>query len=171
MKGHLQRRGERSWRLKYDVGADATGDRQTRYVTLRGTKKQAHAEAAKILASLANGTHVDPSAETVAQFIERWLNDWGDDNVSNKTWTRYAQLLRKHVARRVGSMPIQKLRAADLQHVYAAMAKEGLSDRTRLHAHRVISTMLKHAAQWGVVARNVATLVDAPRVQAQRSRS
>ena len=38
MKGHLQRRGERSWRLKYDVGSDAVGDRQTRYVTLRGTK-------------------------------------------------------------------------------------------------------------------------------------
>ena len=47
------------------------------------------------------------------------------------------------------------------------MAKDGLSDRTRLHAHRVVSTMLKHAAQWGVVARNVATMVDAPRVNGQ----
>ena len=32
--------------------------------------------------------------------------------------------------------------------------------------HRVIHTMLKHALQWGVVARNVATMVDAPRVTA-----
>jgi integrase len=46
------------------------------------------------------------------------------------------------------------------------MAKAGLADRTRLHLHRVVSTMLKHAAQWGVVARNVATMVDAPRVKA-----
>jgi integrase len=102
----------------------------------------------------------------VAQFVERWLRDWADSNVSNKTFTRYAQLLRKHVAGRVGSTPIQKLRAADLQHVYAAMAKDGLSDRTRLHTHRVVSTMLKHAAQWGVIARNVPTMVDAPRVEA-----
>ena len=46
------------------------------------------------------------------------------------------------------------------------MAKDGLADRTRLHLHRVVSTMLKHAAQWGAVARNVATMVDAPRVKA-----
>src|SRR5262249_45115386 len=48
--------------------------------------------------------------------------------------------------------------------VYAEMAKDKLAGQTRLHVHRVTYNMLKHAAQWGVVARNVATLVDAPRV-------
>ena len=47
------------------------------------------------------------------------------------------------------------------------MAQNGLADRTRLHLHRVTHTMLKHAAPWGVVARNVASMVDAPRVQAR----
>jgi integrase len=161
MRGSITRRGRSSWRLKYDLGRDpVTGRRQTRYATLRGTRAQAQAEAAKILASVATGTHVDPSTETTAAFIERWLADWANANVSNKTWTRYAQLLRKHIAARLGSVPIQKLKAADLQAAYAAMAQEGLADRTRLHAHRVMHTMLKHAAQWGVVARNVATMVE-----------
>ena len=163
--GNLTRRGTRSWRLKYDVPGN--GKRETRYVTLKGTLKEAQAQATKILATVASGTHVDPSTETVAQFIERWLKDWADSNVSNKTWTRYAQLLRKHVAGRVGRVPIQRLRADDLQRVYAAMAKDGLADRTRLHAHRVVSTMLKHATQWGVVSPNVAGMVDAPRVKHQ----
>ena len=166
MRGNITRRGKSSWRFRYDLGTDAAGSRQRRYVTLRGTKAQAQAEAAKILASLAGGMHVDPSGETVAAFVERWLKDWADDNVSNKTWARYAQLLRKHLCARVGAVPIQKLRAADLQTIYAAMARDGLADRTRLHLHRVVSTMLKHAAQWGAVARNVATMVDAPRVKA-----
>jgi integrase len=167
MKGHLQRRGARSWRLKYDVDANGRGARQTRYVTLRGTKAQAQKQAAKILASVAADAHVDPSVETVAGFVERWLRDWADANVSNKTWTRYAQLLRKHLCGRLGAVPIQKLRPADLQAVYAAMARAGLADRTRLHLHRVVHTMLKHAMQWGVVSRNVASMVDAPRVKAQ----
>ena len=64
-------------------------------------------------------------------------------------------------------MPIQKLRAADLQAVYAAMAADGLADRTRLHLHRIARVMLKHAVQWGIVPRNVADMVDAPRVRAQ----
>jgi integrase len=166
MNGSLTRRGKRSWRLKFDVAGTA-GRRQTKYVTLRGTRAQAQAEAAKIMAGVVTGAHVDPSAETVAAFVERWLRDWADSNVSHKTWTRYSQLLRKHLAARVGSIPIQKLRAADLQAIYAAMAKVGLADRTRLHLHRVISTMLKHAVQWGVVPRNVGTMIDAPRVKAR----
>src|SRR5262249_39506092 len=36
---------------------------------------------------------------------------------------------------------------------------------TRLQLHRIVHVMLKHAAQWGVVPRNVATIVDAPRVK------
>jgi integrase len=167
MKGNLTRRGRSSWRLKFDAGSDPAGRRITKFVTLRGTRRQAQEEAAKILAGIATGTHIDASRETVSQFVERWLRDWADDNVSNKTWTRYAQLLRGHLAARVGHLALQKLRAADLQGVYAAMAQEGLADRTRLHLHRVTHTMLKHAAQWGVVARNVASMVDAPRVQSR----
>jgi integrase len=165
MKGNLTRRGERSWRLKYDLASN--GKRETRYVTLKGTKAQAQAEAAKILASVATGLHVDPSTETVAALVERWLRDWADANVSNQTWAGYAQMLRKHLVGRVGAMPIQKLRAADLQAVYAAMAADGLADRTRLHLHRIVHVMLKHAMQWGIVPRNVADMVDAPRVRAQ----
>lgn len=167
MKGNLTRRGKASWRLKFDAGTDpASGKRLTKYVTLKGTKAQAQAEAAKIIASTVTGEFVDPSQETVAAFIERWLADHADHNVGHKAWTRYAELLRKHVGSRVGNIPIQKLQAKDLARVYSEMAKEGLSDLTRLHAHRVARTMLKHAVQWGVVFRNVADLVDAPRVAA-----
>jgi integrase len=163
MKGHLTRRGERSWRLKYDL--PTTGKRETRYLTLHGTKKEAQEEAARILASVTNGQHVDPSRESLGQFAVRWLHDWAAQNVSNKTFTRYEQLLRKHVCTRVGSVPIQRLRAVDLQGIYAAMAADGMADRTRLHTHRVLHRMLHHATQWGVVQRNVASMVDAPAVQ------
>jgi integrase len=87
--------------------------------------------------------------------------------VSKKTYTRYEQLLHKHLCARVGAIPIQKLRAADLQAIYTATAQEGLADQTRLHLHRVIHRMLGHAQQWGVVSVNVASVVDAPRVKSR----
>jgi hypothetical protein len=40
MKGTVIKRGK-SWRLKFDVDRDASGKRQTRYVTFRGNKKEA----------------------------------------------------------------------------------------------------------------------------------
>ena len=86
MKGHIRRRGKNSWRLKFDAGRDpATRRRATKYITLKGTKAQAQAEAAKIIASTVTGEYVDPSQETVAEFAERWLGDWAGGNLSAKT--------------------------------------------------------------------------------------
>jgi integrase len=164
MRGNLTRRGKNSWRIKFDITGATDGKRQTRYITVRGSKAQAQAEAAKIIASAVTGEFVDLSQETVATFIESWINDWAGVNLSAKTVERYRELLRKHVAARTGAIPLQKLQASDLLKVYAAMAKAGLADRTRLHVHRVVHRMLGHAAKWGKVTRNVATLVDAPRV-------
>lgn len=168
MKGNLTRRGKSSWRLKFDDGTDpVTGKRLTRYHTLHGTKAQAQADAAKIIASSVSGSYVDPSKETVAEFIDRWLRDWAEANTSNKTYQRYEQLLRKHVAPHVGKLQMQKLRPVDVQTVHAAAARAGLADRTRLHVHRVLHRVLKHAAQWGVIHQNVASLVDAPTVKSK----
>ena len=140
MRGSLTKRG-RGWRFKYDVPGN--GKRETKYVTIHAsTKALAQAEAAKILASIATGLHVDPSTETVGALVERWLRDWAAANVSNQTFEGYAQMLRKHLVSRLGGIGIQKLRAADLQAVYAAMAADGLADRTRLHLHRITRVML-----------------------------
>ena len=157
--GNLTRRGESSWRFKFEVSANP---RVTKYHTLRGTKKQAQEQAAKIVAQYATGQYVDQDRQTVAAFIERWLRDWAAGNISNKTYSRYEELLRVHVLPKIGAIPIQRLRAADLQGLYAGLK---VADRTRLHIHRVIHRMLRHAAQWSVVHQNVATLVDAPSVK------
>jgi integrase len=165
MRGHLQRRGKNSWRFKFDAGRDANGKRITKYQTINSlTKAQAQAQAATLMAAAITGQFVDPSGETVGNFIERWLRDWALQNLSGKSFERYASLLRKHVVPHVGNLPIQQLRAVDLQQLYAKMGDH--ADRTRLYLHRVLSRMLKHAMQWGVVHQNVANKVDAPAVRA-----
>ena len=45
MTGHIRRRGERSWELKFDLGADPlTGKRRIRYASFKGTKRDAEVE-------------------------------------------------------------------------------------------------------------------------------
>jgi hypothetical protein len=86
MIGNITRRGAHSWRLKFDIGRDpATGERLTRFVTVKGTKREAQAEMAKLIASTATGQYVDASKAAVAQFAERWLRDWAARNTSNNT--------------------------------------------------------------------------------------
>jgi len=67
--GSITRRGQRSWRLKFEAGDRdaATGKRKTRYVTFKGTKRDAQRELIRLLAEVENGTAVDPSKVTVAR--------------------------------------------------------------------------------------------------------
>jgi integrase len=51
-----------------------------------------------------------------------------------------------------------------LQRLYAQKLKEGLSPTTVHHIHGVVHRALSQGERWGRVARNVASLVDAPRI-------
>ena len=163
MKGNLTRRGRNSWRLKFEAGADpASGARVTKYHTLRGTRREAEEQAAKIIAEHAGGLYVDPSKQTFTDFAAHWEANWAAKNVSAKTLERYSELIRIHIIPSIGSILIQRLHATNLQTLYAKLA---VAPRTKLHIHRLVFLMLRHATQWGVVQRNVASLVDAPAVQ------
>jgi integrase len=163
--GHIRRRGARSWEIKFDVGTDPlTGRRQTRYLSFKGTKRQAEVEAARAIAAAASGELVDPSKLTIAEFLDRWERDWATGNVSTKTRETYSHHL-KHVRRRHGALPLQKLRPVTLAELYAALLREAkLSPRTVGHIHRIMHRALGHAVQWGLMRQNPADAVDPPRV-------
>src|SRR5262250_2888885 len=76
MSGNITRRGRHSWRLKFEAGErdPITGERKTRYVTVRGTKRDAQRELTRQLAKVENGTAVDPSRVTVAEYLRGWLD-------------------------------------------------------------------------------------------------
>jgi integrase len=170
MSGHIRRRGERSWELKFDLGRDpVTGKRRTRYVSgFKGIKRQAEIELARLVAQNAAGEGVDPSKATVAEFAERWDRDWASLSVSPKTLERYRQIIRLNVVPHVGSVPIQKLRPLHLVELYAELLRAGghegrpLAAASVSYVHRVLHRLLGHAATWGVVTTNVASVVSPP---------
>ena len=170
MTGHIRRRGERSWELKFDTGIDASGKRQIRYHSIKGTKREAQAELTRLLASANTGTYVDPDKTTVGEFLTRWERDWATGNVSAKTAERWRQLITFQVIPRVGQLPIQRVKAAHLQELYGALLKAGSADgrplapRTVGHVHRMLRRAFGHAVTWGILATNPVAVVSAPRV-------
>jgi integrase len=171
MSGHIRRRGDRSWELKFDLGIDpVTGKRKTRYASVKGTKKEAQAKLTELLSEHARGVLVDASKETLSDFMNRWDTDWASHNVSLKTAERYRQLLVNQIRPHLGTMPVQRIKPVHLNSLYAILLKSGgidgapLAAQTVGHVHRLLRRMLGHAAQWGVIASNPAALVGPPRV-------
>ncbi|MDQ6784092.1 MAG: site-specific integrase, partial [Actinomycetota bacterium] len=65
----------------------------------------------------------------------------------------------------VGHRPLAKLSPADAQAVVNAKLAEGLAPRTVQYIHATLRASLAVACRWGLVSRNVATLVEPVRLE------
>src|SRR5258708_4395622 len=120
MSGTIARRGKKSWRVKYEIERDpTTGRRQTRYLTVHGTRKNAEKALTDALHSVNEGIHVDPSKITVGEFLEKWLTDYAASAVAAKTFERYAEHVRQHLVPGLGSIILRNLKPLHIQGYYA----------------------------------------------------
>ena len=172
MTGNMTRRGASSWRLKFEAGErdPITGKRRTRFVTVRGTKKDAQRELIRLLAQIDNGTAIDPSRVTVAEYLRTWLE--GDRDLSPKTLERYRQLVDQQIVPHLGSTMLQRLRPSQVHEWHLTLLKSGgkdgrpLSARTVGHAHRVLHRAFERALRFEIVGRNPARAVPPPKPNA-----
>jgi hypothetical protein len=123
--GNITRRGKTSWRLKFEAGESdpVTGKRYTRFVTVRGTKKDAQRELIRLLNEVDNGTAVDPTKTTVAEYLHTWLDN--DSDLSPKTLERYRQLVVQQIIPHLGGALLQRLRPVQVHDWHAILLKTG----------------------------------------------
>jgi Phage integrase, N-terminal SAM-like domain len=173
-QGHIRQRGKQSWELKFDLGRDpATDKRISRHVTFRGTKREAQAELNRLLNRRNEGTYVDPTKMTVAEYLEHWLTVDVERRVARKTAIRHRQIVQRQITPRIGAMPMRKLSATHIEafeaqlqqdgYVKGRKAGQGLTAQTVLHVHRTLSQALAHAVKTGVLFKNPAEQVKPPR--------
>jgi integrase len=178
MKGHVKQRAPGSWSLVLELGTDQeTGKRKQKWVTVRGTKRHAETELTRLLNELNTGTFVEPSRLTVPEYLDRWLIDYAEPNVSPKTIERYRSIITHHLKPAFGNLPLTKLAPLHIQaHSTKAMKdggrkdgrEGGLSAQTVLHHHRVLHEALAMGVKWQLLARNPADAVEPPKVRKKK---
>lgn len=100
--------------------------------------------------------------ETTGGYLTRWL-EAAKPTMRPRTWEGYALIVRVHLAPAIGSIPLARLGAADVQRMVNDGLTRGRKPQTVRNAHAVLRRALNQAVRWGIVARNVATMVDLPR--------
>ncbi len=173
MRGHIQRRGKKSWRLKFDTGRDPkTGERITKYMTVRGTKTDAQRELTRVLREIDTGAFIEPSKITVAEFLEQYLASLAVRKLSPKTYDRYKEIVNINLIPALGHIRLAKLEPLHIETAWADAlesgrldGKGGLSPQTVVHFHRLLKQALKKAVKWKMLATNPADMVDAPKIE------
>jgi integrase len=104
---------------------------------------------------------------TLAQFLQTWLADVAKPSIRPKTYRTYSDIVRHHIEPTLGRKSLAKLSPHDVQKLLNDKLQVGLSALTVQHITAVLRTALNVAVKWGLIYRNVATLVSPPRVQQQ----
>jgi integrase len=99
----------------------------------------------------------------VKDYLTNWLENTVQHSVKIKTYTSYKHLTGLYIIPYIGSLKLTQLRPDHLSNLYSQLLEKGLSRRTVQYTHAIIHRALKQALLWGLVSRNVAELVSAPR--------
>ena len=171
-RGHLRQRSSGSWTINLYIGRDpVTGKKRYKSVTVRGTKAQAERHCSEMVHQLNTGSYVEPSRESVADFMRTWLADYAETHVRPRTLAGYRGNVDRYIIPALGRLPVANLGPRHIQSFESDLLRRGLSPTTVLHSHRVLSQALRWGVRMGTLPRNPAEMVDPPRPRREESKA
>jgi integrase len=137
--GSVSKNGN-NWRLRYWI----SGNRRSK--TVKGTKL----DATKELRRLLDGNSPAPSKMTFSQWKSEWLAV-RERSVKARTYERYDDVLTRYVEPHIGTMPLQRITAVDIDRVYSKLK---LAPATVQLVHVVLKSCLGAAVKKRLIAIN-----------------
>lgn len=182
MRGTVERRGK-SWRIRVDAGPDPVDGRRRQVTrTVPGTKREAENALARLLVELGQGRHQGTDVRTVGDLCKEWFGQ-AASSLEPNTRTEFGGIIKRYLGQRVdvaathdvlrkgiGSVPLAKLRAWDLDRLYAQLVAGGgrggrpLSPATVRKVHTVLRLALAQAVRWQWLTENPALHAKPPSV-------
>ena len=172
------------WAAELTSGYDGRG-RQQRPRVYGRTQTDALAKLSELKTRLAQGLPPKPERQTVAQFLNTWLDTVCPTNAGEKTQRTYRDLAEDHIIPALGRIELSKLGPQHVQQFIKDMLKKSKPPRrknknaegsvesqamvppappvcystsTVKHCRDALRAALNVAMEWNLVSRNVAAL-------------
>jgi integrase len=155
-EGSVRKRADGRWEAMVTL---PDGARKSFY---RKTRAEASDALTKALRDLAQGLPVVAEKQTVGEYLANWLASVEHD-LAPRTVVRYRNHIVHSLTPALGRFRLAKLPPQPIQALYAAKLARGVAPGSVRQMHAVLRRALGEAARLGLVPRNVATLVKAPR--------
>ena len=157
--------------------SDESGKSKQRWYSGYRTRRAAQRALTELLSRLEGGTFIEPSKQTLGQYLTEWLHGLRASGLKPSSISGYEMLATKHIIPALGGVLLQKITAAQLNALYADMLDHGrrtgkgrggpLSASTVKYAHVTVRKALGDAVKVGVLSRNVADQASPPRPTAR----
>ncbi len=114
------------------------------------------------MADADRGLIFDTGTLTLGSYLDQWLPSI-KDTVRQRTWERYEQLIREHLKPAMGRLKLKNLTSTHCRSLYREKVDGGSSPRTVQYIHTTLRKALQDAVSDGLIPRNVADGIKAPR--------
>lgn len=163
-EGGISQRPDGRWVGRVDLGVvDGTRVRKAFYGK---TRREAADKLTKALRDVQQGKALPDERQTVAQFLDRWL-EHKRDRLRPRAWLTYEQAVRLHLIPGIGKVPLARLSPLQLDAWFKQHQAAGATPRNIRYARTVLRAALNQARKWRLVHDNVAALVEPPRHRAK----
>ncbi|MHB6909032.1 tyrosine-type recombinase/integrase [Streptomyces sp. DB-54] len=116
-----------------------------------------------LLDKVDQGVPVPARSAKLAEWLPYWLDNVIKPNRKRSTYSKYAMHVRLYLVPMLGTKRLEALGPRHVRVFLADVARKS-SPATAKEAHRVLRTALTAATREELVTRNVASLVEAPKV-------
>ena len=164
-EGSIYQRNDGRWCATVNLGW--VNGKRLRKSYYGGTRKEVQDELSKTLSDIQKGLPVVSAKQTLGKHLSWWLDEVVKRKNRPSTYRSYEQLVRLHIDPALGNTALSKLTTQQVRTFLNEKQDSGLSSRTVQYLHAVLRKSLNVALKDQTVIRNVAALVDPPRVMAK----
>jgi len=166
MKGFIRQRGD-AWELRVYLGADpVTGKQRDASLTARAGKR----EAQRVLNEMISEAERELSgAQQCGDLLDAWF-EMAKGDVSPSTLKETRGFIDRNLLPQMGTVPLSKLKASDLDRFYRRLMAAGgaggrpLSPATVRRIHGILRRALGQGVKWDWLGVNPAAAATPPRV-------
>lgn len=156
-----QRASDKRWLGAVTIGVDANG-RPKRKIVSAKSRADAVKKMRQLQRQLDDGLPAPDTSLTVAQLVDRWLNEINRHQVAPSTAKNYRAMVEHHIKPAIGKKKAAQLTTSDVDRFLSKKSDEGLSVSTVRRIRNVLSQALDQGIRWDLVLRNVAKLSRSP---------
>jgi integrase len=161
----MRGRGEGSvYKRKDGTHQAAISTRTGRVYVTRKKAESYEAFLARVEKAKAEARKGLDTKNTTGEFLTEWLASV-KPTIRPKSYESYEGTVRLYLVPAIGTVPLAKLTPSHVNEAMAFARKLKRSPRTIAYVRSILRRALHVAQRWGLVDRNVAALVDAPRVE------
>ncbi len=162
-EGSIYKRTDGRWAATVNLGWQ--GGKRKRKTFYGKTRRVVQEQLTAALRAQQQGLPMVSEHQTVELFLSRWLADSVKPRLKPRTHQSYFEIVRLHLLPSLGHISLGKLTPQQVQTLINDKLSSGLSPRRVEYIHAVLRSALSQAEKWGLIPRNVARLVEAPRVK------